>query len=176
MRDRIDPARVHFVGKIPYPQFVALMQVSRAHAYLTYPFVLSWSMIEAMAAGCHIVASNTAPVAEAITDGVNGTLVDFFDVAAWSKALITALAEPERFAPLRVAARKTAQDRYDLRRIFLPQMMNFIESFGPQLPPNPSPPRTLSGAYAIGGGRFTQGPGSSPGEPKRAGRPCVSTP
>ena len=138
VRDKIDLTRVHFVGKVPYAQFVALMQVSRAHAYLTYPFVLSWSMIEAMAAGCHIVGSNTAPVAEAITDGVNGTLVDFFDVGAWSQALIAALAEPERFAPLRVAARQTALDRYDLRAVCLPQMAAYVESFGPAS----TPPRT----------------------------------
>jgi glycosyltransferase involved in cell wall biosynthesis len=136
VRDRIDVSRVHFVGKIPYPQFVALMQVSRAHGYLTYPFVLSWSMIEAMAAGCHIVGSNTAPVTEAITDGVNGTLVDFFDVAAWSRALTTALAEPDRFAPLRAAARATALERYDLRGVCLPQMMAYVEGFGsPATPP-----------------------------------------
>ena len=129
VRDRMDMTRVHFMGKIPYPDFVSLMQVSRAHAYLTYPFVLSWSMIEAMAAGCHVVASNTPPVAEAITDSVNGTLVDFFDVAAWSAALTAALAEPERFAALRVAARDTALQRYDLRRVCLPRMVAFVEGF-----------------------------------------------
>ena len=127
VRADLDMSRVHFMGKIPYPDFVSLMQVSRAHAYLTYPFVLSWSMIEAMSAGCHVVASNTAPVAEAITDGVNGTLVDFFDVAAWSATLTQALAEPDRSAALRVAARKTAIARYDLRRVCLPRMVAFVE-------------------------------------------------
>ena len=127
VRADLDMSRVHFMGKIPYPDFVSLMQVSRAHAYLTYPFVLSWSMIEAMSAGCHVVASNTAPVAEAITDGVNGTLVDFFDVAAWSAALTQALAEPKRSAALRVAARETAIARYDLRRVCLPQMVAYVE-------------------------------------------------
>ena len=128
VRDDLDLSRVHFMGKIPYPQFVSLMQVSRAHAYLTYPFVLSWSMIEAMAAGCHVVASNTAPVAEAITNGVNGTLVDFFDVGAWSAALTQALAEPERYEALRVAARQTALTHYDLRRVCLPRMVAFVEA------------------------------------------------
>ena len=127
VRADLDMSRVHFMGKIPYADFVSLMQVSRAHAYLTYPFVLSWSMIEAMSAGCHVVASNTAPVAEAITDGVNGTLVDFFHVAAWSAALTQALAEPDRSAALRVAARKTAIARYDLRRVCLPRMVAFVE-------------------------------------------------
>ncbi len=129
VRDTLDMTRVHFMGKIPYADFVSLMQVSRAHAYLTYPFVLSWSMIEAMAAGCHVVASNTAPVAEAITNGVNGTLVDFFDVAAWSAALTQALADPERYAALRAAARQTALTHYDLRRVCLPRMVEYVESF-----------------------------------------------
>src|SRR5690606_7933528 len=80
VRDRVDLSRIHFAGKVPYPAFVSLMQVSRAHAYLTYPFVLSWSMLEAMSAGACIVGSRTAPVEELIKDGVNGRLVDFFDV------------------------------------------------------------------------------------------------
>ena len=129
VRNTLDMTRVHFMGKIPYADFVSLMQVSRAHAYLTYPFVLSWSMIEAMAAGCHVVASSTAPVAEAITNGVNGTLVDFFDVAGWSAALTQALADPERYAALRAAARQTALTHYDLRRVCLPRMVEYVESF-----------------------------------------------
>ncbi len=129
VRDRLDLSRVHFMGKVPYPQFLSILQVSRAHAYLTYPFVLSWSMIEAMAAGAHVVGSDVPPVAEAIEHGVNGTLVDFFDVAGWSRALTTALAEPERFEPLRLAARETAVSRYDLRRVCLPKMVSFVESF-----------------------------------------------
>lgn len=132
MRDQLDLSRVHFMGKVPYASFRALLHVSRVHAYLTYPFVLSWSMIEAMAAGCHIVASDTAPVTEAITDGQNGTLVNFFDVAAWSEKLTEALANPARFQPLRDAARQTALARYDLRRHCLPRMVDFVEGFAPR--------------------------------------------
>lgn len=131
VQDRLDLSRVHFMGKIPYADFVSLMKVSRAHAYLTYPFVLSWSMIEAMAAGCHIVASATKPVQEAIEHGKTGTLVDFFDVPGWSAALTLALAEPERFMPLRAAARQAALERYDLRGNCLPRMVAFVESFAP---------------------------------------------
>ena len=132
VRDQLDMSRVHFMGKVPYPNFVALMQVSRAHAYLTYPFVLSWSMIEAMAAGCHIVGSATKPVMEALEHGKTGTLVDFFDVAGWSAALTDALAHPDRYLPLREAARQRALERYDLRSNCLPRMVDFVESFAPQ--------------------------------------------
>ena len=128
VKGQLDLSRVHFMGKVPYADFVSLMQVSRAHAYLTYPFVLSWSMIEAMAAGCHVVASSTKPVLEALEHGKTGTLVEFFDVAAWSAALTEALANPDRFAPLRAAARQVAMDRYD-QKILLPRMVAFVEGF-----------------------------------------------
>jgi glycosyltransferase involved in cell wall biosynthesis len=131
---RIDTARVHFTGRIPYPTFVSLMQVARVHAYLTYPFVLSWSMIEAMAAGLHVVASDTPPVTEVIRDGENGQLVDFFDIAGWSRALIAGLATPERFDLLRRNARKTALHTYDLSGQCLPRMIAFVERVGAQQP------------------------------------------
>ncbi|MFZ0098015.1 MAG: glycosyltransferase family 4 protein [Gemmobacter sp.] len=131
VRDRIDLSRVHFLGKVPYPTFTSILQVSRVHAYLTYPFVLSWSMLEAMSAGCLVVGSRTAPVQELIEDGVNGRLVDFFDVEGWSKLLTKALARPERFTDLRRAARETIVSRYDLQGVCLPQTVDWVESFGP---------------------------------------------
>ena len=132
VKDRLDLNRVHFLGKVPYPAFTALMQVSRAHAYLTYPFVLSWSMLESLSAGAMVVASDTAPVREVIRDGVNGKLVDFFDVKGWSAALTDALANPAAYEKMRIAARRTVLDRYDLKTICLPEMVEFVESFGPQ--------------------------------------------
>lgn len=128
VRGDLDLSRVHFVGRVPYPAFVSLMQIARAHAYLTYPFVLSWSMLEAMACGALIVGSATAPVEEVIRHGENGVLVDFFDVAAWSEALIAALANPERYQPQRAAARETIVTRYDLRTHCLPRLIDFVES------------------------------------------------
>jgi glycosyltransferase involved in cell wall biosynthesis len=126
VKDRLDLSRVHFVGKLPYDRLVDLIHVSRAHAYLTYPFVLSWSMVETMAAGTLVVGSNTAPVAEVITDGVTGKLVDFFDVAGWSAALTDALARPEAYLALREAARRMVRDRYDLRTVCLPRQVELL--------------------------------------------------
>jgi glycosyltransferase involved in cell wall biosynthesis len=129
VRDRIDLSRVHFVGKVPYAQFIALMQISRVHAYLTYPFVLSWSMVEAMSAGALVVGSRTAPVEEMIRHGENGLLVDFFDVNAWSETLIKTLSNPEHYTHIRAAARKTVVEKYDLQSICLPRMIGYVESF-----------------------------------------------
>jgi glycosyltransferase involved in cell wall biosynthesis len=111
----VDPARVHFLGRIPYDQFIRALQVSSAHVYLTYPFVLSWSMLEAMAAECLLVASDTAPVAEAIEDGRNGLLVDFFSPERIAARVEEALDGGARWRDLRRAARDTVLRRYELR-------------------------------------------------------------
>jgi len=126
VRDRLDMDRVHFTGKLPYDRLVDLIHVSRVHAYLTYPFVLSWSMVETLAAGTLVVGSNTAPVAEVIKDGVNGKLVDFFDVKAWSAALTDALARPEAYLEMRETARRMVRDLYDLRSVCLPKQVELL--------------------------------------------------
>jgi len=87
----LDPTRTHFLGRVPRAQFVRVLQVSAAHVYLTYPFVLSWSLLEAMACGCAIVASNTAPVREVLTDRVNARLLDFFAMDDLAKAVFETL-------------------------------------------------------------------------------------
>jgi glycosyltransferase involved in cell wall biosynthesis len=126
VRDRLDLSRVHFVGRLPYDRLVDLIHVSRVHAYLTYPFVLSWSMVETLAAGTLVVGSNTPPVAEVIKDGVNGRLVDFFDVPAWSAALTDALARPEAHLEMREKARVMAREKYDLRSVCLPRQVDLL--------------------------------------------------
>jgi glycosyltransferase involved in cell wall biosynthesis len=126
VKDRLDLNRVHFTGRVAYDRLVDLIHVSRVHAYLTYPFVLSWSMVETLAAGTLVVGSNTAPVAEVIQDGVNGRLVDFFDVPGWSVALTDALARPEAYIAMREAARRMAHERYDLRSVCLPKQVALL--------------------------------------------------
>lgn len=130
LEGRLDLGRVHFMGRVPHATFLRLMQVTRVHAYLTYPFVLSWSLMEAMAAGAHVVASRTAPVEEVVEDGVNGTLVDFFDGPGWAAALIGALAEPTSYDPLRRAARARIVAEHDLSGVCLPRLIAFVEKGG----------------------------------------------
>jgi len=122
----LDMSRVHFVGKVPYEHYKALIQVSAAHVYLTYPFVLSWSCIEAMSMGALVIGCKTAPVEEAITHGKNGLLVDFFDDEAMANTVVKALNHPEKYQQLRDAARKTAIERYDLKTVCLPAQIKMI--------------------------------------------------
>lgn len=127
VRDDIDMARVDFVGAIPYPAFVGLLQISAVHVYLTYPFVLSWSMLEAMSAGCLVVGSKTAPVEEVIRHGDNGLLVDFFSPGEIAEQVVQALASPGDFSAIRQRARQTIMECYDLKRICLPQHLAYID-------------------------------------------------
>ncbi|MES2975458.1 MAG: glycosyltransferase family 4 protein [Pseudomonadota bacterium] len=113
---KVDPARVHFLGQIPYAQYCRLLQVSAAHVYLTYPFVLSWSMLEAMASGCLIVGSDTAPVREVVKHGHNGLLVDFFDHKAIAATVADALARPREMQELRRRASVEVRRDYSFER------------------------------------------------------------
>jgi glycosyltransferase involved in cell wall biosynthesis len=122
-----DWSRVHFLGRIPYDRFVTLLQVSRVHLYLTYPFVLSWSLFEAMSVGAAIVASDTAPVREAVRDGETGFLVDFFDGRALVDRACALLDDPDLRQRFGQAARSHVRGKYDLSRICLPQQLDWIE-------------------------------------------------
>jgi len=107
-----DPARVHFLGRTAHDRMLAALRLGVAHVYYTYPFVLSWSLAEAMASGCYVIGSDTPPLHDAIEDGVNGRLLPFFDVEALSKAMIAACRDPAASAPLRTAARATAEAKF----------------------------------------------------------------
>lgn len=115
LEGRLDLSRIHFVGRIPYPALRAMYCISSAHVYLTYPFVLSWSMLEAMSCEGLVVGSATAPVEEVITHGKNGLLVDFFDKDALVSILDGILKDPHKYDALRKQARKTIIQRYELK-------------------------------------------------------------
>ena len=118
---KLDLSRVHFLGLIDYNAYLNLLQVSSVHVYLTYPFVLSWSFIEAMACGCLIVGSATPPVLEVLRDGHNGLAVDFFAHKQLANRIEAALDQPEQMRALRQAARTTALTQFDLKRLMLPR-------------------------------------------------------
>ena len=124
-----NPDTVHFTGHLESVRFRAAMDVSMAHIYFTYPFILSWSLVEAMATGCLIIGSRTPPVEEVITDGQNGLLTDFFDHRALSDRVDDALSRPQHFFKIRDAARQTAVSQFDLRSICLPRQVGFVDSF-----------------------------------------------
>jgi len=118
---KLDLERVHFLGMIDYQVYLTLLQVSTVHVYLTYPFVLSWSFIEAMASGCLVIGSATPPVLEVLRDGENGIAVDFFSPRTLANRIEAALGEPGRMQAIRDAARATAVEQFDLKRILLPR-------------------------------------------------------
>lgn len=123
-----DWGRVHFLGTLPYQHFIALLQLTTVHVYLTYPFVLSWSLLEAMSVGCAIVASDTQPLREAIRHDETGRLVDFFDVPGLIKEICALLEDPATRQRLGTAAREFARANYDLKTICLPKALNWVEA------------------------------------------------
>lgn len=125
---QLDLSRVHFLPRQPYPKLLDLFRVSAGHIYLTYPFVLSWSLMDAMSCGAAILASDTAPVREVIEHGVNGRLVDFFDIEAIARGLAEMVAAPAALEPLREAARRTIVEGYDLKGFCLPRQIALLEA------------------------------------------------
>lgn len=123
-----DWARVHFLGNLAYADFIALLQLSTVHVYLTYPFVLSWSLLEAMSAGCAIVASDTQPLHEAIRHGDTGRLVGFFDVGGLAREVCELLADAPERARLGARARAFARETYDLETVCLPRQLEWVEA------------------------------------------------
>jgi glycosyltransferase involved in cell wall biosynthesis len=126
LEGRIDLSRVHFTGRIPYARYLELVRRSSVHVYLTYPFVLSWSLLEAMSAGCLLVASRTPPVEEVIRDAQNGLLVDFFSPEAIAERVDFALRNQASLMPLRREARETVVQGYDLKRVCLPAQERLV--------------------------------------------------
>ncbi len=127
LRDRLDWARVHFLGQVPYETYLRVLQVSSAHVYLTYPFVLSWSFAEALACGCLVIGSKTAPVLEVLQDRVNGLLVDFFSGGDLADRVDEVFDHPDRLQELRNRARQTAVSRFDLTTSQLPKWERLVD-------------------------------------------------
>ncbi|WP_408913978.1 glycosyltransferase family 4 protein [Brucella pseudogrignonensis] len=123
----LPPDRVVFPGTISHAQLRKLYQISTAHIYLTYPFVLSWSVIEAMACGALIIGSDTPPVREVIRAGKNGLLVPFYDTDILAETILNVLRDPDACLPMRAAARRTVETRFRLSEC-LQQQKTLIEA------------------------------------------------
>jgi glycosyltransferase involved in cell wall biosynthesis len=125
-----DWSRVHFLGKLPYDHFISILQLSTVHLYLTYPFVLSWSLLEAMSLGCTIVASDTKPLHEVIQPNETGRLVDFFDREAIVREVCLLLDQPNDRLRLGLNARNFVRQNYDLKTVCLPKQLEWVLNLG----------------------------------------------
>jgi len=123
---RVDWSRVHFMGKVPYRTYVDILQVSSLHVYLTYPFVLSWSMLEAMAVGVPVLGSVTPPVQEVIRDGENGFLFDFFDIDGLADKALDLIARRREIIPIGLNGRATVVRDYDFETVGLPVYLDLL--------------------------------------------------
>jgi glycosyltransferase involved in cell wall biosynthesis len=124
-----DLNRFHFLNWIPEPALVDLFRLSDCHFYWTVPFTLSWSLFQAMSTGCLVLGSNSAPVREAITDGVNGVLLEPYNIDALEAGMLDMLDYPERYQPLREAARQDMVEKYGFE-VCLPNLAEFYLATG----------------------------------------------
>ncbi len=127
VRDQLDLSRVYFLGHLERSRYLKVLQVSAAHVYLTYPFVLSWSMLEAMAAGCLVIGSDTPPVREVLEHGKTGVIVPFFDHDRIAQEVARALANPGPYEGLRSQARSEVVARYGVREAGLPGYIELVD-------------------------------------------------
>jgi glycosyltransferase involved in cell wall biosynthesis len=134
---KLDATRTHFLGRIPRQQYVKVLQVSAAHVYLTYPFVLSWSLLEAMACGANIVASDTAPVCEVIQHRKTGLLVPIFDANCLATELTTTVSDQGPSVQRRDNARMTSTGWST--RACLPRLDALVLAAGEKTPSQRSP-------------------------------------
>ncbi len=138
-RESFDLSKFAFVGRIPPLELATLLASTDLHIYLTVPFVLSWSLMDAMSAGAVVLGSATSPVKEMIQHGQNGLLADFFNPEDFAAKAVEVLKDPGAFRSLGRAAEQTIMERYSLEAV-LPQMLNLYEqTAAKRKPPVASP-------------------------------------
>jgi glycosyltransferase involved in cell wall biosynthesis len=125
-RERPDLSKFIFTGRMPAPQLARLLAATDLHLYLTAPFVLSWSLMDALSCGAVVLGSATAPVKEMIRHGENGLLADFFDVEGMACQAVEVLRDPAAFRALGRAAEQMIVEQYSLD-VLLPRMIRFYE-------------------------------------------------
>jgi glycosyltransferase involved in cell wall biosynthesis len=131
MGSKIDWSRIILLPPLPYSVYLSLLRISSVHVYLTYPFVLSWSLLEAMSTGCAIVASRTPPVEEVMRHGEHGLLVDFFSGKELAASIEQLYRNRDLAASLGARARQSVVEKYDLQTRCLPRLIELVETFKP---------------------------------------------
>jgi len=119
---------IYFLGLVDYVNYLNVLQISMVHVYLTYPFVLSWSMLESMSVGCALIGSNTAPVLEVIKDGFNGEITDFFDHEKLADKVVALIDDPERRNEMAKNARQFIIENYDLETVCMPRQIQWVQN------------------------------------------------
>ena len=119
---------IYFLGNVNYTNYLNVLQISMVHVYLTYPFVLSWSLLESMSVGCAVVASDTPPVKEVIEEGKTGELVNFFDYNLLALKITELMNSPEKRKKLGEQARNHVVANYDLKTVCLPKQINWVQN------------------------------------------------
>lgn len=159
-KDKYDLSKIRFVGRMNPQDLGKLLASSDLHIYLTVPFVLSWSMMDAMSCGAVVLGSATSPVKEMIRDGENGLLADFFKPEEFAEKAVAVLRDPNAFRPLGRAAEQMVVEKYSLEAV-LPQMLQLYEdarqmqipysdvATPPPLPPPQSPRPKASKAKPV---------------------------
>jgi len=138
LEGQLDLSRIHFVGQVPHAVLHDLFRVCACHVYLTVPFVLSWSLMEAMACGAVVIGSATPPLEEVIEPGRTGLLVDYFDGEAMVNTIASVLDDPEAHRPLGLGARAAMVEHYDLRQRCLPAQLALVDALAAGQTPPPS--------------------------------------
>ena len=129
VKDQVDLSKIIFTGYLlEHKSLTALMQMASVQVYLSYPFVVSWSLLESLSCGCLVIGSNTEPVSEIITDKKNGILTDFFDYKEIANKVNAVLDKPENYNKLTETARQHIIKNYDLKKVCLPKTIEFVEN------------------------------------------------
>jgi glycosyltransferase involved in cell wall biosynthesis len=125
-QSKIDPSRLVFLGHVPAETLAETLRRSDLHLYLTVPFVVSWSLFNALASGVVVLGADVGPVVEVIEPGVSGLVAPLFDVDAMAETALRVLDDPAGFAPLGRAGRRLIEERYGLDAA-IPPLRDFFE-------------------------------------------------
>ena len=127
VKEKVDTSKIYFLGMVDYEALIRVFQLTSVHVYLSYPFVLSWSMLEAMSCEAVVVGSDTDPVKEVIKNNKNGITFDFFDTKALANTVNKILKNPKKYKNIASEARNTIIKNYDIENVCLPKQIKLVK-------------------------------------------------